>query len=353
MTPESLKNKLFGQMLNGKSVYLFTLQNSSGMKVQVTNYGARIVSAILPDRKGNFENVILGYNQFDHYRKGHQYLGATIGRVANRIGNAKFILDSKTYQLNKNLGNNHLHGGTVGFESLCWDINNEPDTTGVEFQITSPDGDQGYPGNLKVIVRYSLDDDNSIRIDFTASTDKPTIVNMTNHAYFNLNGKSDKIYKHRVNIPANNFLETDESSVPTGNLINVKGTPLDFRESKEIGDDINKPTGPLFNTKGYDHFFVIDSYKKGYLNLMAEIEEPESGRVLQVFSSLPGFQFYSSNFLDTLFPTHNNWVGGNHSAFCVEPSYFIDAPNHSNFQSIRLNVGEVYRETIVYKFLTR
>lgn len=349
-----LKSQLFGNLPDGKSAYLFTLENSNGMRVQVINYGARIVSAYVPDRKGNFDNIVLGYKNLHHYLKGHPYLGATIGRVANRIGNATFKMDNKTYLLTKNLGENHLHGGTQGFESICWDVQPYmPDSSFIEFTTISPDGDQGYPGKLSVTVRYTLNNDNSVRIDFMASTDRPTIVNMTNHAYFNLNIKTESIYSHKAKFFASNYLETNDESVPTGNLVKVDQTPLDFRYYKFIGVDINSTSDPIGRTKGYDQFFVIDKYKKENLGAMAEVEDLNSGRVMQVFSTLPGFQFYTSNFLDTIFPTLNGKVYKKHSAFCIEPSYLIDAPNHNNFQTINLNQGETYNETIIYKFLIR
>lgn len=349
-----IQSILFGNLHDGKPVYLFTLENSNGMRIQLINYGAKIVSAYVPDKKGVFDNVILGYNSLEHYLKGHPYLGATVGRVANRIGNARFEMDGKVYNLSKNLGENHLHGGIIGFDSICWDIIPfEAESNFIEFAITSPDGDQGYPGNLKVKVRYTLTDDNSIIIDFTVNTDKPTIVNMTNHAYFNLSKTSGSIYSLKAKFFASNYLETNEDSVPTGNLLNVDKTALDFRNFKFIGVDINSPTEPVLRTKGYDQFFVIDKYKEKNITAMAEVEDPKSGRVLQISSTLPGFQFYTSNFLDTIYPTQDGKVYRKHSAFCIEPSYFTDAPNHPTFKSIQLKENETYNETIVFKFLIR
>lgn len=356
MINTSQTKELFGYMPDGKPVYLFTLINANGVKLQVTNYGAKIVSAFVPDRNGKYGNIILGYNCFEHYLKGHPYLGATIGRVANRIANATFELDGQVYLLEKNLGNNHLHGGNVGFDSILWDVIEKEagdENLSVELQMVSPDRAQGYPGELNVKVRYSLLNDNSIKIDFNAFTNKPTIVNLTNHAYFNLNGENLNVYNHRVKFCASNYLETDSNSIPTGKSLKVDNTPLDFRQFKEIGLDINNPVEPIKRTLGYDQFLVHDDYKKGVLNLMAEVEEPISGRVLQVLSTLPGMQFYTSNFLDTEFPTSNGKVCRKHSAFCIEPSYFPDAPNHANFHSIRLLEDEEYNESIVFKFLTK
>jgi aldose 1-epimerase len=345
----------YGKMPNGKPVHLFTLQNNNGVKVQLTDYGARIISSWIPDRNGKFDDVILGYSCLEHYLNGHPYLGATIGRVANKIANAKFDIDGETYFLSKNLGNHHLHGGKVGFESNLWDIvdYNDVDIPYVEFQLISPHGDQGYPGTLTARVRYSLLQDNSIEIKMSAFTDKPTVVNMTNHAYFNLNGRvTDDIYKHKIKFWSNNYLESDKDLIPTGKILSVENTLLDYRELTEIGIGINQNVEPVSSTKGYDHFLIADNYKKGSINVMAEIHEPETGRVLQVLSTLPGMQFYTSNFLTTIYPISNGKVYGRHSAFCVEPSYFVDAPNHPNFQSIKLESGESYNETIVYKFAT-
>ncbi|RPH32829.1 MAG: galactose mutarotase [Bacteroidales bacterium] len=353
----AVDKELFGKMPDGSSVYLFTLYNSNGAKIQVTNYGAKIVSIFVPDRNGKLENVILGYKYLEHYLNGHSYLGATIGRVANRIGRGQFELDGQLYRLTKNNGENHLHGGDVGFDSLLWNIienEEQGENPSVSFQLISPDGDQGYPGKLIVTVKYSLRNDNSVKIDFTANSDRPTIVNLTNHAYFNLNPiYCENIYRHKAKFNASNFLESDANLIPTGRTINVDRTPLDFRQFKEIGLEIDKQVEPIISTCGYDQFLVCDSYKSNELNLMAEVEEPISGRVLQVFSTFPGMQFYTSNFLDTKFPTGYGEINSKHSSFCIEPSYFVDAPNHPNFKSIELDKDETYNETIVYKFLTR
>ncbi len=343
-------------MPNGDTAYIITLENSAGFRVQVTNYGAKLVSILVPDRNGNRDNVILGYKNLEHYLGGHPYLGATVGRVANRIANASFQLNGETINLSKNHGNNHLHGGEVGFESLLWeikDVNEDIDEPSVSMLLNSPDGDQGYPGNLKVVVKYSLVG-HSVRIDFEATTDKPTVVNLTNHAYFNLNPiYCENIYRHKAKFFASNFLETNSDLIPTGSLLQVDGTSLDFREFKEIGQDINTPDAPVFNTCGYDQFFVVDNYEPKKLSLMAEVEEPISGRVLQVLSTLPGMQFYTSNFLDTVLPTGYGGINGKHSSFCLEPSYFPDAPNHSNFESIVISENQKYTATIVFNFLTR
>jgi len=349
--------RIFGKMPDGKPAYIFTFESSNGVKVQVTNFGAKIISIVVPDRDGKRDNVILGYKSLEHYLNGHQYLGATIGRVTNRIANASFELNGSKICVAKNHGENHLHGGNIGFDSSLWDVHevsDDPNEPSVSFRLISPDGDQGYPGNLDVVVRYTLQNDNSVRIDFEATTDKTTVVNLTNHAYFNLNPiYCENIYKHRAKFNANSFLEADANLIPTGRLLDVENTPLDFREPKEIGTDINNQDEPIMNTCGYDQFLVIDNYQPNELSLMAEVEEPISGRVLQVFSTLPGFQFYTSNFLDTVFPTGYGGINCKHSSFCIEPSYFPDAPNHANFGSIVYDENRMYNETIVFKFLTR
>ena len=352
----NIERELFGLTPDGNSAYLFTLQNKNGVTVQVTNYGAKLVSAMVPDRDGRMDNIVLGYKHFDYYLKGHPYLGATIGRVTNRIGNGRFKLNGQTINLTKNLGKHHLHGGHVGFDSLLWDIVefNKGVNPWVIFKLVSPNGDQGYPGTLTALVQYTLLQDDSLEIKMCAVTDATTVVNMTNHAYFNLNGSpSDDIYKHIVHFHASKYLKVDENSIPNGELQTVEGTVLDFTKPTEIGLGINQPVEPVLSTLGYDQFLVVDSHKKGCLNPIAEVYEPNSGRTLQVFSTLPGAQFYTSNFLDTIYPTNNGKIYGKHSAFCIEPSYFTDSPNHDNFQSIKLDAGGTYNETIIYKFLTR
>jgi len=238
---------------------------------------------------------------------------------------------------------------------LLWTVSGfQSDVTPwVEFQLMSPHGDQGYPGNLKVITRYSLLQDNTIKIEMMAKSDRPTIVNMTNHAYFNLNGRvSADIYKHKAQFFASKYLKTDNYSIPSGEQISVKNTPLDFTQPKEIGLEINEKVEPISLTSGYDQYFVFDSYEKGELNLMAEVIEPLSGRKLQVASTLPGFQFYTGNAFDSILPLSFGKVHGNHSAFCIEPSYFPDAPNHPEFDSIRSDPEKLYNEIITYKFST-
>lgn len=355
MTLEDLDSHIFGRMPNGELAYLFTLQNDNGVKIQITNYGARLVSAFTPDKYGELDNVILGYECFEHYLSGHAYLGATIGRVANKIKEAKFELEGQTYLLSKNLGNHHLHGGKTGFESILWDIvdYSENKNPFVEFQVISQDGDQGYPGNLTAKVKYTLLPDNSLEIKMSAFTDSPTVVNLSNHAYFNLNSKNaSDIFNHKFKFKCAQYLESNEESVPTGNILTVENTPFDFREFDEIGLRIKQNDESIIRCGGYDHFLISPNYEKGKLNLMAEIHEPETGRVLQVLSTLPGMQFYTSNFLTTIYPISNGKVYGRHSAFCIEPSYFVDAPNHPNFPNIKINAGELYNEIIVYKFST-
>ncbi len=349
--------RIFGNMPDGKPAYIFTIENSNRVMLQVTNYGAKIISIQVPDKDGKRDNVVLGYKNFEHYLIGHKYLGATIGRVTNRIANGSFDLNGRKVIVAKNQGENHLHGGNIGFDSILWDVHEVSDDSNepsISFRLISPDGDQGYPGNLNVVVKYTLQNDNSVRIDFEATADKPTLVNLTNHAYFNLNPiYCENIYKHKAIFYTNCFLEADGNLIPTGKLLDVENTPLDFRESKEIGANINDQIKPIVNTCGYDQFLVLDNYQPKELNLMAEVEEPISGRVLQVFSTLPGFQFYTSNFLDTIFPTGYGGINGKHSSFCIEPSYFPDAPNHPNFESIVYDQNNKYHETIVFKFLIR
>ena len=351
----SIVKEYFGSLNDGQTASIFTLSNDD-IRIQVTNYGAKIVSAYVPDRYGKLGNVILGYSTFEHYLKGHPYLGATIGRVTNRIGNAQFELNGITYKLSKNIGRHHLHGGTIGFDSVLWDIVNyhDDEIPWVEFKLDSLDGDEGYPGKINVTVRYTLLKDNTLNIDFVVTTDKSTIVNLTNHAYFNLAAESsDNILNHSATFFSSRYLKADRDSVPTGEIVDVDNSPLDFRIQKEIGKDIFTMSEPILTTGGYDQFFVSDNYEAGESNIMAEVYEPTSGRVLQVFSTLPGMQFYTSNFFDSILPLANGKIYGKHSAFCIEPSYFPDAPNHLNFKSISLEPSETYRESISFKFLNK
>ena len=265
MYSTDLMKELFGNLPDGKQVHLFTLQNSNGMKIQVTNYGAKLVSIVVPDRNGSVDNVILGYKSLDHYLKGHQYLGAIIGRVANRIGKARCKIGNQEYDLSKNSGNLHLHGGAVGFDSLLWELlaSSKGINPWVEFQLVSPNGDQGYPGTLTVKIRYTLSQDNSVELRMSATTDKTTLVNMTNHAYFNLNGKdANDIYNHQAKFFASKFLKVDKDSVPTGEIANVNNTVLDFRQPVEIGKGINQPIEPIISTGGYDQFLFLTNTKK-------------------------------------------------------------------------------------------
>ncbi len=351
---DSLPKESFGQF-EGKDVYLFTLKNASGMTVKITNYGGTVQSISVKDRHGKFGDVVLGFNTLDEYvqKAGTAYFGALIGRYGNRIAHGIFKLDGKTYHIPTNDNGNALHGGKVGFNRRVWDAKDvsEPGKPALELHYLSPDGEEGFPGNLDVTVRYSLDDQNGLHIDYYAKTDKDTVLNLTNHSYFNLVGAgSATILNHKLSIDADQFTPVDKTLIPTGKLENVAGTPFDFRHATDIGARIGKNNEQLKLGKGYDHNFVLNH--PGDLNHLAvKVEEPKSGRVLEVFTTQPGVQFYSGNFLNGKV----SGIGGiyrHRSALCLETQHFPDSPNHPNFPTTVLHPGEEYHQTTIYKFST-
>lgn len=351
---QSLPRESFGQF-EGKDVSIYTLKNASGMTVKITTYGGTVQSINVKDRNGKFGDVVLGFNTLEEYvqKAGTSYFGALIGRYGNRIAHGAFTLDGNKYQIPTNDNGNALHGGKVGFNRRVWDAKDvsEPGKPALELHYLSPDGEEGFPGNLDVTVRYSLDDQNALRIDYSAKTDKDTVLNLTNHSYFNLVGAgSATILTHKLSIDADQFTPVDKTLIPTGKLENVAGTPFDFRHATDIGARIGKNNEQLKLGKGYDHNFVLN--RPGDLNHLAvKVEEPKSGRVLEVFTTQPGVQFYSGNFLNGKV----SGIGGiyrHRSALCLETQHFPDSPNHSNFPSTVLHPGEEYHQTTIYKFST-
>ena len=343
----------FRQEIDGKPVSLYTLKNAKGMTVELTNYGARVVSVWVPDKDGKFRDVVLGMNTLDGYRNADEkFYGAAIGRYANRIGDGKFTLDGKEYQLSVNDGKNHLHGGDTGLYRAVWEA--FPYTTlrgeeAIAFKYRSPDGDNGYPGNLDVTVRYLLDEDNGLRIYYEAKTDSATVVNLTNHSYFNLNGEgSGSIEDHLLKIYADAFTPTDSTLIPTGEIRPVAGTPLDFTEFRRIGDRIGDDYEPLKIAGGYDQNWV--TREQGSLHPMAEIYSPESGISLSVYSDEPGIQFYSGNFIRGVDVGKSGKPYDYRSAFCLETQKFPDSPNHPEFPSTVLRPGEGYATVCYYYF---
>jgi aldose 1-epimerase len=346
----------FGKTSSGNEVFLYTLKNSSGMEVKITNYGGTVQSLRVKDRNGKFGDVVLGFSKLDEYtsKLNTAYFGALIGRYANRLAKGTFSLDGHTYHVTANEGQNMLHGGAVGFNKRIWDAKDISTQEGpaLELHYLSKDGEEGVPGNLDVTVRYSLDDRNGLQIDYLAKTDKPTVLNLSNHSYFNLVGAgSATILNHKVFIDADRFTPVNSTLIPKGKLQNVAGTPLDFRKATDIGARIGSHFEQLKLGKGYDHNFVLNH--PGNLDAVAaRIEEPKSGRVLEVFTTQPGLQFYTGNFLQG----NIHGIGGvyrHRSALCLETQHFPDSPNHPNFPSTVLRPGEEFHQTTIYRFSTK
>jgi aldose 1-epimerase len=352
---DMIKKEASGKSPDGKPVDLYILKNKHGMEVRAMTYGGAVVSIRVPDRKGHFDDVALGFDKADDYTAKVPYFGAIIGRYGNRIGGAKFTLDGKEYTLPKNDGPNSLHGGTKGFDKVLWAAEpfEKPGEVGVIFKHTSPNGDQGYPGDLKVTVTYTLNDNNELIFKYHATTDKPTPVNLTNHTYFNLagDGKGD-ILGHELMLNADYFTPVDKTLIPTGKIESVKGTPFDFTKLMAIGARINDKDEQLILGHGYDHNFVINRKDKG-LTLAARVYEPTSGRVMEVYTTEPGIQFYSGNFLDGTLTGKEGRVYKHRYGFCLETQHYPDSPNHPNFPSTILKPGQTYESETMYKFSTR
>jgi aldose 1-epimerase len=343
----------FGMTPDKQLVDIFTLRNSKGMEARICNYGGIVVSLKVPDKNGKLGDVVLGYDNLNDYIKNNPYFGCLVGRYGNRIAKGKFTLDGVEYTLACNDGPNHLHGGRKGFDKVVWTAKPFMSALGPALKLTyvSKDGEEGYPGNLTVTAIYTVTEDNELRLDYTATTDKPTIVNLTHHSYFNLAGKGD-VLDHEVMINADKFTPVDETLIPTGELRPVEGTPFDFRKPTKIGARINNDDQQLKFGKGYDHNWVINK-PMNVLGLMAQVYEPSSGRVMEVWSTEPGLQFYSGNFLDGTIRGKYGWVYQFRNGFCMEPQHYPDSPNKPNFPSVVLRPGEVYKNTIIYKFSVR
>jgi len=350
----SVSSEPFGKTAAGVPVRIYTLRNSKGMEARILDYGGTIVSLTAPDRSGQYADVVLGFDSLAGYLKANNpYFGAMIGRYGNRIARGRFVLDGVTHELATNNGPNSLHGGKVGFDKVVWKvtrsgISGQPE---LELSYLSKDGEEGYPGNLEVTARYTLAADNTLRLDYTAVTDKDTPVNLTQHSYFNLRGHGD-ILGHLLQIPASRFTPVDPTLIPLGELRSVVGTPFDFRQPTAIGARIDAHDEQLANGKGYDHNWVLDK-APGELGLVARLYDPETGRVLEVLSTEPGVQFYSGNFLDGSNIGKGGAPYGLHAGLALEPQHFPDSPNHPSFPSTILKPGETYRNTIIYKFSAR
>ena len=341
-------NKRSFGFLEGEEVFLYTLSNNSGFTVEITNYGGIVTSIITADKNGNFDDVALGYDSLNGYLIETPYFGAIVGRCANRISKARFTLDGVTYNLAANVGPDHLHGGLVGFDKVIWNPEVITDDTTASLKLThrSPDGDEGYPGNLETTVVYTITGDNRLQIEYTARTDKATPINLSHHSYFNLSGTSGKnILDHVLYIDADQYTVIDESLIPTGELADVENTPLDFRVPERIGSRIHKVAG------GYDHNYVLNN--KGQYAKVAELYHEESGRFMEVFTTEPGMQFYSGNFLNGSIVGEKGLVYQKHHGLCLETQHFPDSPNHPEFPNAILRPGETYKQFTVYRFGVR
>ena len=344
----------FGTLPDGREASLYTIQSPSGMKMSVTNFGATIVTLTAPDRDGNQDDIVLGFDSLSSYQTQSPYFGAVVGRYGNRIANGSFSLDGETYTLAKNNGDNHLHGGLVGFDKVLWEAN--PFSMGSEHGIvmtyTSPDGEEGYPGTLEAKVTYLLTTDNRLIVSYQASTDKATPVNLTQHSYFNLAGPgSDSILDHELMIAADHFTPIDAGFIPTGEIQSVEGTPFDFKTPTAIGSRINDADGQLKNGLGYDHNFVLSDVSSG-LKMAARVYERTSGRILEISTNEPGVQFYAGNFLDGTLTGKGGHVYPYRSGFCLETQHFPDSPNQPSFPTTILQPGELYATQTVFKFST-
>lgn len=337
----------FGTTPEGLEVDLFTLKNSNGMVAKITNYGGILTSLLVPDKEGNPEDIVLGFDNLQTYLDGHPYFGAIVGRYGNRIAKGKFTVDGVEYTLAVNNGDNHLHGGLAGFDKVVW--NAEPfqqdDRMGLVLTYVSPDMEEGYPGNLTVKVTYSLTEKNEFSIDYEAVTDKACPVNLTHHSYFNLTAGKRDVLGHEMMINADRFVVVDEGLIPTGELRAVKGSAMDFLSPYTIGSRIDRVSG------GYDHSYVLN---KGddEMTLTARVVEPGSGRILEVYTTEPGVQFYTGNFLDGSLTGKNGIVYKKHYGFCLETQHFPDSPNQPEFPSTLLRPGENYTHSTIYRFTT-
>ncbi len=338
----------FGTTADGQPVYLYTIRNSKGCEARIMNYGGILQSLKVPDKNGNFGDVALGFDTFAPYQVNAPYFGALIGRYGNRIANGKFTLDGTTYTLAQNNGVNNLHAGPKGFNTVIWSVGQKDGHT-LELTYVSKDGDQGFPGNMQVTAVYTLTENNELRIDFTATTDKDTVCNLTQHSYWNLAGSGD-VLNHEVQIFADNYTPVNPNLIPTG-IEPVKGTPFDFTSPTPIGAHVNEVNDQLKAGGGYDHNFVLNK-RAGKLGLAARVTEKTSGRVLEILTTSPGLQFYTGNFIGDITGKYGMQYH-NRSGFAMEAQHFPDSPNHPEFPSTELKPGQTYHNTIIYRFKTQ
>src|SRR5213595_1957799 len=348
-----IARKPFGSTQRGEAVSAYTLKNAHGIELQVLDYGGIIVSLRVPDRTGRLGDVVLGFDSLADYQRGSPYFGALIGRYGNRIARGRFSLDGRGYTLATNNGPNHLHGGVRGFDKVVWKVApfQHADSVGLVLTYTSPDGEEGYPGTLQATVTYTLTDSNQLIFDYHATTDRATPVNLTQHSYFNLagDGKGD-ILGHVVTLNADRFTPVDSTLIPTGEIRSVAGTPFDFRTPTAIGARIGLDEQQLRYGRGYDHNFVLNKGADGGPTLAARVYEPSSGRLMEIYTTEPGLQFYSGNFLDGTLRGKHGVVYRHRYGFAMETQHFPDSPNKPSFPSTTLRPGEQYRSRTIYKF---
>ena len=348
----SITKSFYGKTKDNKKVDLYSFKNENGMQVDIINYGGIITSLKVPDKNGETENIVLGYSKLKDYINENPYFGSIIGRYGNRIAKGKFNLNGNQYTLATNNDENHLHGGNIGFDKVIWEAETKinSNSSSLILKYLSRDMEEGYPGNLYTTVTYKITNDNSVEIKYEAQTDKTTVINLTQHSYFNLSGDfNQSILNHKVKINANQFLPVNKSLIPTGNKLNVSMTPFDFRNYKEIKKDINADDLQLNYGNGYDHCWVLNDYKNGY-RLIASAFDKESGRLMEVYSDQPGLQFYTGNFLDGSLPQKEEGFYDFRSGFCMETQHFPNSPNQPDFPSVTLNPNEKYYSKTSYKF---
>jgi aldose 1-epimerase len=350
-----VKKQAYGKMPDGAAVELYSLTNANGMQAGIITYGGTVVSLTAPDRNGKYADVVLGMDDLAGYRKATAFFGALIGRYGNRIGHAQFTLDGNTYKLPANDNGNTLHGGPAGFDKRVWTVvpgSNSPDGPTLALTYVSKDGEAGFPGTLTAKVFYTLTAKNELKIDYVATTDKPTVVNLTNHSYFNLAGQGEgDVLGHEVTILADRFTPVDDKLIPTGELRSVAGTPFDFTKSTAIGARIEANDEQIKFGKGYDHNWVLNK-GAAFITKAAEVHEPKSGRVMEVWTNEPALQFYTGNFLDgTLQGKGKTYI--HRGAFCMETQHYPDSPNKPAFPTTELKPGETYRTTTLYRFSAR
>jgi aldose 1-epimerase len=351
MNKYSIQKQSWGTSPDGKTVDLYTMENSNGMKVVISTFGADVVKLFTPDKNGKLDDVVLGYDTLEPYFKNPCYFGATIGRYGNRIANAKMTIDGVEYSLPMNDGKNHLHGGTKGLHMRVWTAEPNEETNSLKLTYFSKDGEEGYPGNMDFTVVYTLTEDNALQIDYKATTDKDCVVNMTNHSYFNLKGEgTGDMLGHELVIHSEKTTPVDSTLIPTGKFASVEGTPFDFRTPHTVGERVAADDAQIGYGSGYDHNYVLDDNTS--LREVAVVTEPVSGRVMTVLTTEPGIQFYSGNYVDV--PNgKNGHAYGKYAALCLETQHFPDSPNQPNFPSTLLKAGDTYNTTTVYRFSTK